>query len=145
MSTEEFIEEAKKWLTNRDFLILSGINTGSLSSQKSKHYFLRRLNDFDYSLRTQLSYYRKAKQTNSQYQLRSDLAEIIQENRNPLDIEIGILRLRWDFLEEQGKDHIFNLEALIIYFLKLQILKQLAQFDKEKGSKRFDMLSKVAE
>ncbi len=52
---------------------------------------------------------------------------------SPLDVERALLRLRWDFIEGISPDHHFDLEALILFFLKLQILHRLGTFDREKG------------
>ena len=51
--------------------------------------------------------------------------------------------MRWQFIENLEGGHIFDLEALILYFLKLQIQKRLFTFNKEKGEAIFDELSAI--
>jgi len=52
---------------------------------------------------------------------------------SPHAIETAILELRWNFLTDNEVGHYFDLTALIIYSLKLQMLERIASFDKEKG------------
>ena len=80
---------------------------------------------------------------NLEYKIRKDLGSIIQEKKDPLEIEKEILLLRWNFLEDQEMGHFFDLSFLIIYYLKLQILERLFSFDKERGKERFENYSLV--
>jgi len=67
---------------------------------------------------------------------------VIKEG-NPLEIEKKLLLLRWNLIEEKQQEHHFDLEFLILYFLKLQILDRLSSFNKEKGQEIFQKISKV--
>ena len=58
----------------------------------------------------------------------------------PLDAERRLLRWKWDFLDETEHEHHFDLEFLIIYFLKLQILHRLVSFDAELGLHNYQNL-----
>ena len=53
------------------------------------------------------------------------------------------MRLRWEFIEQEEAGHYFDLDFLILYFLKLQILERLVSFDKKKGQDRFESLTKI--
>ncbi len=55
---------------------------------------------------------------------------------SPLAGENVLNRARWAFLDELETGHHFDMEKLVVYFLKLQILERKASFDKEKGTNR---------
>lgn len=52
---------------------------------------------------------------------------------HPLDAEIQLMRARWTFLTELGSMHYFDLPALLIYSLKLQLLERRSTFDQQRG------------
>ena len=56
---------------------------------------------------------------------------------SPLAGENVLNRARWTFLDGLETGHHFDMEKLVVYFLKLQILERKASFDKEKGTNRF--------
>ena len=88
--------------------------------------------------------FRHAQRNNTEYNIRRDLEDILQgDDNNPLDIERQLIILRWRYLEEQDAGHHFDINFLVIYFLKLQLLQRLFIFDKEKGRERFLAFSKV--
>ncbi len=149
----DFMAEAEKWLSEKDLIILFKADINNFPGVENDTYLLKRLKDFEYYLRGQLVSYRRAKRENPGYKLRvsewelnkikRDLSGIIQESSNSLEIEKKLLFLRWTFLDEEESGHFFDLDFLIIYRLKLQILERLAGFNKEKGKKRFEVLSVV--
>lgn len=137
ITKKDFIAEAEKWLSQRDFIILSRVDINNFFKDKEDTSLLRRWKEFEHCLRNELALFRRARRKKSEYRLRGDLARIIQEGSNPLEIEKRLLLFRWNFLDEQELEHFFDLGFLIIYYLKLQILERLASFDKEKGRARF--------
>jgi hypothetical protein len=52
------------------------------------------------------------------------------------------MKLQWDFLDNLASDHHFDIEAVIIYALKLKILERLKQFDKQQGAEIYQSISK---
>ena len=52
---------------------------------------------------------------------------------HPLEGEIRLITERWEYLTELGAVQYFNLPALIIYSLKLQLLERLSTFDEKRG------------
>lgn len=56
---------------------------------------------------------------------------------SPLSAEVVLNKLRWTYIEELGVGHFFDLEALQVYYLKLQILERRKQFARELGEERF--------
>ena len=61
-------------------------------------------------------------------------------NKNPLDGEMEILALYFDFLDENTPFDGFSLEALMIYALKMQIIERVRAFSQEKGRAEFRTL-----
>lgn len=58
----------------------------------------------------------------------------------PLEKEIQLMQLQWRKLEALASGHHFDLEALIIYKIKLMILDRWWQFNEEKGFRRFNQV-----
>jgi len=57
---------------------------------------------------------------------------------NPLEAESLLNRARWQFLEQLEVGHYFDVERLVVYSLKLQLLERIALYDREKGRERFE-------
>ncbi len=143
ISVASFLQEAEKWLSRRDFSIVRSINLNDVAQDKSNPSSLREYKEFEYQLRSDLASWRKAKQIGTEYKPQRFASSIVKEG-NPLEIEIKLMRMRWDFLEEKERDHHFNLEFLIIYYLKLQILQRLNQFNKDKGIEKYQSICRVS-
>jgi hypothetical protein len=143
ISSKNFITEAEKWLSKEDFIHLSKVNINNFLIEEKDTPLLRKWKEFEYLMRTELAFYRRAKRQDAEYKIRKDLTSIIEESNNPLEIEIKLLGIRWDFLQEQEIEHFFDLDFLVIYYLKLQILERLVSFNKEKGKQRFEIYSAV--
>jgi len=58
----------------------------------------------------------------------------------PLEKEVQLMQLQWQKLETLASGHHFDLEALIIYKIKLMILDRWWQFNEEKGFRRFNQV-----
>ena len=136
MTIEIFLGEAKKWLSARDYRTLSGIALFDTSSDKMGPRLWQKYRKFEYFFRSDLSSWRKSLREGEKVKSLSFPVSIVKEG-NPLKVEKKLLEYRWNFLEEKEKEHDFDLEFLIIYFLKLQILQRLSLFNKEKGTEVF--------
>ena len=51
----------------------------------------------------------------------------------PLEIERALLDLRWRFLESLEPGHHFDIDCLVIYYLKIQLLERLFSFEPAVG------------
>jgi hypothetical protein len=67
-----------------------------------------------------------------------DLAREVFSQDSPLQAELMLMRARWDYLERLEINHFFDIEKLIIYYLKLQLLARKEQFKKEYGEEQFE-------
>ena len=56
----------------------------------------------------------------------------------PLHGEDLLDRSRWSFLDQLEASHFFDIEKLVVYYLKLQIAERKTLFDREKGTQVFD-------
>lgn len=56
---------------------------------------------------------------------------------SPLEAERYLDQMRWNYLEEIGARHYFDLEALVIYYLKLQLALRQEKFQEELGRDSF--------
>ncbi len=59
---------------------------------------------------------------------------------SPLAGEDTLNRARWAFLDDLETGHHFDMEKLVVYFLKLQLLERKALFNTEKGTEKFEEL-----
>ncbi len=66
-----------------------------------------------------------------------ELARAAWMETSPLAAEQLILKAFWEVLEELEVNHFFDLEKLLVYHLKLQILHLKAQRNREEGVKNF--------
>ena len=71
------------------------------------------------------------------------LREIVGEaakNANLLEAEKILDRARWQFLEDLASGHHYDMECLIVYGLKLNILERHQEYNSPKGKSAFDEL-----
>ena len=136
MTIEHFLDETEKWLSPRDYSILSGIELDDTEYSGRGSAALRKIRSFEYLFRKELALWRQSQKKDGEYKPETFNLSLIQEG-NPLEIERKILKWRWDFIESVEKDHHFDLDVLILYFLKLWILKRLSTFIREEGLERF--------
>lgn len=141
LDKNSFLEEAKKWLVEKDFEKLQAANIDDLA-QNGKTPFSRKYKEFELNLRKELAAYRESKKNRQEYQPRRILEKKLLEG-NPLEVESKLFYYRWQQIEEFSQEHVFDLEAVIAYFLKLQIEEKILSFDKEKGTEKFDSLTEV--
>ncbi len=57
---------------------------------------------------------------------------------SPLQAEDTLNRARWSYLDELEVGHYFDIEKILVYSLRLQILARKALFDEDRGREMFD-------
>ena len=57
---------------------------------------------------------------------------------SPLQAEESLNRARWSYLDELESGHYFDIDKILVYALRLQILERKALFDEQKGREMFD-------
>lgn len=148
----EFVEQCTAWLSGRDFLQLklAKINIENIPPEKVENALLNRWISFENTLRNELVKIRsKALQIPEETYLRREfdfdpsarsiLHQAI-ETRSPYKVEVELLKIRWDFLTHHEVGHYFDLTALIVYGLKLQLLGRMQDFEEAKGEQILEYL-----
>jgi len=138
-NADSFLKEAGKWMGKRDYRILNRVVLFDLNPDNEKPSLWGNYLQFEKVFRNEIADWRQAHRSGQDFKPENFPLSLVKEG-NPLDIEKKLLHWRWQFLDDLERDHHFDLEFLIIYFLKLQILKQLSLFDKEKGMEIFQNL-----
>lgn len=141
-SQEQLQYEAEKWLTSKDLLQLKVARISNTKIKTSDIIIVRQFKEYETAVRNELVAWRTAKKDGYEHKTVLVPSSLLKEG-NPLEVEKKLLRLKWDFLEEIGIEHYFDLEFLILYNYKLQILERLKTFDKGLGLKKFKHYTKV--
>lgn len=142
ISIEELLGEAEKWMLKHEYRALSRVDLETLAWTEEKNHRLdrttvmRRFRTFEQQLRSGLAEWRKQRIDGEHTKLKGQIADFMTDG-DPLEIEKKLLTYRWQYLDELEKGHDFDLDFLILYFLRLQILKRLAGFHQEEGMKVF--------
>ncbi|MBO8131294.1 MAG: DUF2764 family protein [Candidatus Marinimicrobia bacterium] len=142
MNIELFFNEGLKWLSNKDYNVLKSININEYQIKPYDPEIVKKYKQFEYELRLDMANYRRAKKMSQEYKTKYVPSGILRES-TPLEIEKALMKARWDFIDELEIDHHFDLEKLITYLLKLQILERLFTFNKEKGFEKFKQTCEV--
>ena len=140
MSEEDFLEEAEKWMTSTDYASLSETLANRYKAENMSGMY----NDFlifENELRTELAEYRRAAKEGYEYKFLHLPVQLIKDG-NPLDIELKLMKYRWDWLEEREFGHYSDLDFFVLYYLKLQLLQRVASFKRELGEEAFENLIK---
>jgi hypothetical protein len=143
IGVDYFMTEAEKWTSGRDFRLLASLDLGDVEVHPSDPKSLKEIKAAELAIRSDLVSWRREKRAGREHKPTAFSVSLVKEG-NPLLIEKNLLKLRWDLLSEKELDHHFDLDVLIFYRLKLQILQRLAQFDKEKGLEKYKSMYKVS-
>ncbi len=136
ITIKSFLDEAVKWLTKKDFKQLAQIDIEDTSRKKISVKIYKQYQNFEYLLRKDLADYRRSVKKDNELKKTTFPDELVKQG-DPLTIEKKLLQYRWDYIENLAKEHDFDIDAIVLYFLRLQINGKLSVFDKEKGSKKF--------
>ena len=138
ISAEQFLGLCRRFLSEGDMEILDACSLDGNYSPQAAHPTLKKWQEFDAGLRNELVKIRASrKQIDPQrYQRGERQAEAavthiaMNAYRDPsaLAAEKTLDGARWHFLEEAAGGHYFDLDALIIYKLKLLILERWLRF-----------------
>ncbi|MCK5147081.1 DUF2764 family protein [bacterium] len=143
LPTIEFLDEAEKWLSAREFSTLMAVDIRRMTPAKGDAGIYRRYQEFDLSFREALAQWRAGRKAGQEIKP-FDLPLGLVKDGNPLEIEKKLLRHRWDFLDTQEECHYFDLGFILLYYMKLQILDWIDEFDAQKGLATFQKVSAAA-
>lgn len=144
ISGGRFLKECEASLTDKDKGIIADANINNLAPKETDPEALSAWKHFDANLRKRIADIRLLKKQglNIHDKLHGAIKEIFEQG-NPLLAEKRLCEIRWAFLECMSLKYNFDINALVIYFLKLQIINRLLVFDKEKGKAVFMQLTEV--
>ncbi|MFH1797984.1 MAG: DUF2764 family protein [Candidatus Omnitrophota bacterium] len=142
ISSEEFLNECKKWVSWKEMELLNAAGAGFYEHQKSEMPCLKEWAEFDGELKSSLSKFRKAEQSGKPASVQGNIKGVVDQE-TPLLMELAIEGIRWDFLEHKSAGYQFDINWLVLYFLRLQIAERIEKFDKDEGEKVFYKLCEV--
>jgi hypothetical protein len=148
ISQEEFLEFCRGTLTEVDQQYLEGVTLLS-SEEECRGETLSKWHQWERSFRTELAKLRATKlgvEAEGIPRIIPESLSVLETARgamnesSPAAAELLILRAYWKVLEELEVNHFFDLEKLVVYFLKLQLLHLKAQRNREEGTRNFTSL-----
>lgn len=142
ISKSEFFSECKKWLDREDIIDVTSVDVSDLKVRSGERFMVSEWKRFDLAMREELAQIRLSAKEGARGKVPLLLKEIFEE-RTPLLAEKNIQKKRWDFLDELESGFHLDINVLIIYCLKIQILERLSGFDKEEGMEMFKNLCEV--
>ena len=138
----EFLSECEKWIEEKDLAIIQDSDLNYDSIKNNDPETVKNWKEMNSLLRSELSGIRKARKRDLHEKYPGSIAKIFEE-QTPLLMEKAFEHIRWNFIEEKESEHNFDLEAVILYFLKIRILARIATFSKEKGQETLEKLCEV--
>ncbi len=147
LTPAEFLESVRNALSDEDYARLIEADIVPERIDASAPELLRRWQEWEMSLRNELARLRAPKVAREpDGYLRDgggsaglyDVARDAIGQENPAIAEDILNRSRWRFLEGIEFGHYFDLEKLIGYYLRLQLLARKSLFKEEQGAARFE-------
>lgn len=153
LSVHEFYAECKKWLSMKDLEIIHDIQLNNMHAKPNDQSVIKKWKKYNRELHTELAVIRTenrikrgethvkherelAAEEISSHEMKETAEEIFKE-KNPLLIEKKYEKIRWNYIEQHEVFYNFDINHLIFYLLKLQILERLSTFNKDAGIKDF--------
>ncbi|KJR42792.1 hypothetical protein MCHI_001327 [Candidatus Magnetoovum chiemensis] len=142
ISIERFLNLCNEQLKEHDRLIIESVSIYREKATNSTLLSLSKWYEWETSLRYELAMLRAK---NIGVEIRAPQSNILRSSHisktaaaafnepSPLQAEAMLNKARWDYLDELEKGHYFDITKLVIYYIRLLILKRLSLFDAEKG------------
>ncbi len=131
----DFLEESEKWLGPGEMRTLSGIRLDGESFPRRCPGLAKSYRVFEQTFRGELASYRQTVRTGGDFTPSAFPPSLL--SGTPLEVEKNLLRFRWEWIESIEREHHFDLDFLILYYLKLQIQSRLALYRREEGMSAF--------
>lgn len=157
-SYSDFESMILEQLSKNDRHLVDWLNFGTTDTNLSSHFyhqvkksdnlFLSNYFTFDLNIRnTQVKFlYKNSNQkadnysigeTNEDFDEYSRLVQIL-DNKNIIDREQALDKLRWDKIDEIVSFHYFDINVILAFLAKAKIVQRWLDMDKEKGEKLFE-------
>ncbi len=145
ISEAQFLQFAEDTMDGKDYKVLLGSRWGL--TEPTGLSFADRILSFEKELRLELAKARIFKldfepaqalpASDGSYTLLEQVRAALALD-SPLDRERFLDHLRWSFLEDMGAGHFFDLEALVVYYFKLQLAFRQEKFQEKLGQEFFE-------
>ncbi len=142
ISSEEFLCECEKWVSPKEMEFLDGARNPFHEQREKDTLCLKEWWEFNKELVEELGRFRKNKREGKSGEITETIKFII-DRETPLLMEMAFEKTKWDFLDRKSEEYHFDINWLIFYLLKLQIIERLKIFDKDAGEKIFYKLCEV--
>ena len=146
ISYEDFFSSCREQLSSKDLEAIKRAKIAPTEEAKDPYPTLGQWKRFDITLRNELSRYRaskKSKDTAAYIRGEGYLDPFIAteahwaaNEASPLEAERFLDRFRWETIEELEREHYFDIDYLIAYALKLQILGRWQRIVDSEGGMR---------
>jgi hypothetical protein len=153
MEHEVFLDFLEDQLSPGDYALLEAVRYGDTEPMTGDKPVLKAWKRWERTLRNELVRYRASRRRKDPEDYFREgeetlgpvrTAKEVFDAENPLEGEERLDKSRWMYLEELETGHYFDLERVIIYSLKLQLLERRALRTREEGIAKFsDILEKV--
>jgi hypothetical protein len=140
-SYADFLIKCRQQLGSTDIGIIERITIGPFETIKDPLSTFQEWKRFDTALRNEIVRYRAARKANDPMQyirgenypdpFVSGFAHWAVNQDSPIEAELYLDRVRWEKIEELGKGHYFDIDYLVTYALRLQILERWDRINSE--------------
>ena len=147
LSVQEFLAECQRLLTSEESRLMSALLLGE-QPMETKNNVAWAWSEFEKNLHNEMAWFRaeRAKKNPLEHVqgirfVEPFLREIVHQAdkaSDPLTAEKILDRARWDFLENLKLGHYYDIEFLMIYGLKLQIVERYENIRSSKGKENFE-------
>ncbi len=149
MSHEAFLELCHGNIGDSDYRLVQAASLVAVEGEPCKHPFLRKWNQFRDMVAKELNDQRARKLELGGDRYRNDgdkeyrISETVRAALaapDPLQGELLLMQLYWKYLDDLSGLHTFDIEALLAYAVKLQILERKGRFSLQDGNSEFKRL-----
>jgi hypothetical protein len=146
-SREEFLATCRQHISPRHYSLLLSASVSDLRTTVPSCKTLDLWRQWEISLRNELVRLRAKNRGREAQAYLVDSPGVLAPQaiareafaqESPLQAENTLNRARWNYLDELEVGHYFDIEKILVYALRLQILAREALFDEVKGSEMFD-------
>ena len=141
-STSEFLAMCKGNISEKDYNIIEETFSGKPTSSR----YVKNWQKFETMVKREMADQRSKKLNiaGDKYKNSGDKEyRIVESVRNALSApnalegELLIMQLYWKYLDDESASHVFDLEGLLGFSIKLQLLERKSRFNRDEGNKEF--------
>ncbi|NQT76000.1 MAG: DUF2764 family protein [Candidatus Omnitrophica bacterium] len=143
ISYVDFLKRSREQLESADMGIIERIKTGPFEDTEDPSPTFKEWKLFARALRNEIARYRAARTGKDPLEhirggnypdpFVSGFAHWAVHEDSPIEAELYLDRARWEKIEELEKGHYFDIDFLVTYALKLQILERWDRINSEGG------------